>query len=286
MASTNLLQFNPAQMNQENDAAYAADPVRTGGAVNGSNFPSPTGNKLFYQLSTFVAAFGAMLAAKGYDNSDADISALQDVLANVKTAADFRAPLVVLSYAATPAYDAEANDGFQMQLTGNVTGPTISGQSAGQVIRFAFQQDATGGRTVAWPAGVVGGPTINPSPNAWSVIDFLVTNDLALRLIGTFSTSTTTDQTGSRGFGVTYQNTSSRPLFVSGWGTTHGSSTGELDAAVGPVTASITVFKNKNTASVEGAPAGFGFMVPPGYFYQVTAAGDVYTLGGWTETTL
>jgi len=86
-ASTNFQQWNPTASNQESDAAYLADAQRTGGASSGE-FPSPTANKLFYQSSTFVAALCQMLAAKGYSTSDADISVLAAVLANLITNAD------------------------------------------------------------------------------------------------------------------------------------------------------------------------------------------------------
>ena len=81
MASTNFLQWNPSTTNQETDPEYLADSQRTGGAVNNTPFLAPLGNKAFYQWSTFCAAFGQMMANKGYSTSDASVSALAAVLA-------------------------------------------------------------------------------------------------------------------------------------------------------------------------------------------------------------
>jgi hypothetical protein len=271
-------------MNQENDATYLADATRTGGAQVGTAFPSPLGNKIFYQLTTFVAALAGMLAAKGYDTSDADISALQTVLANIKTAADFRAPLAVLTFSATPAYNAGADDGFQMQLTGNVTGPTITGQTAGQVIRFAFQQDGAGGRTVAWPAGVVGGPGINPAPNAWTIADFLVTNDLALRLISVSPGLGMTDVTGARAFGTDYTPALElKTVTVSGSISSGVGHTASIQAKVnGTIVATDTVSNGSGFCTVS-------FRVPAGATYRVNTGGigagdnSSATLGSWIE---
>lgn len=86
--SNNFLQWNPAAVNQQTDGAYAADPMRTGGAVSGI-FPAELANKLFFQCTTMVSAFAEALSNKGYNMSDADISTLITALSNVLTKADF-----------------------------------------------------------------------------------------------------------------------------------------------------------------------------------------------------
>jgi hypothetical protein len=87
-APTNFLQWNPGQINQEADASYSADAQRTGGAVSGI-FPSELANKLFYQVSTFVAALATALVNKGYEMQDTDLSTLITAMANILTKADF-----------------------------------------------------------------------------------------------------------------------------------------------------------------------------------------------------
>lgn len=86
--SNDFLQWNPTKANQESDVDWLNDAQRLAGAANPSIFPSERANKLFYQLSTFMAAFGEMLSDKGYTVSDADITVLESVLANVLTMAD------------------------------------------------------------------------------------------------------------------------------------------------------------------------------------------------------
>src|SRR6266700_4933879 len=68
--TTNLLQWNPPALNQENDIAYNADSSRAGGAPLNAIFQSQLANKLFYQLTTFLAAFTQMLTSKGYSPND------------------------------------------------------------------------------------------------------------------------------------------------------------------------------------------------------------------------
>jgi hypothetical protein len=92
--STNFIQWNPNGVNQEDDAAYAADSLRSAGAPTNAIYPSPTANKSFFQWSTFIAAFASMLATKGYSPNDGSadpptsINNLAAVLANVMTQAD------------------------------------------------------------------------------------------------------------------------------------------------------------------------------------------------------
>lgn len=62
---------------------------------------------------------------------------------------------------------------FDVSLTQNITASSITGQEAGDVLFFIFHQDATGGRTFAWPSQIPGG-TIDLAPNATSVQAFIV----------------------------------------------------------------------------------------------------------------
>lgn len=84
----NFRQWNPAAINQQDDDAYALDVMRTNGAVSGI-FPSELANKLFYQCTTMISALAEALSNKGYNISDADISALITALSNILTKADF-----------------------------------------------------------------------------------------------------------------------------------------------------------------------------------------------------
>jgi hypothetical protein len=93
--SDNIQQWNPTGANMDSDATYTTDTQRTGGAATPSIFTALTANKLFYQLSTFSKAFGDALSAKGYAMSDASITTLAGVLANVITQVDLTAALAL-----------------------------------------------------------------------------------------------------------------------------------------------------------------------------------------------
>jgi hypothetical protein len=97
MAIANFQIWNPNNTNQENDSAYTADALRSGGIPSGAIFPSPTANKLFYQISVFVAEFAQMLLAKGYNCVDSPPSNLLATLQNILTNADIAGKLVQFS---------------------------------------------------------------------------------------------------------------------------------------------------------------------------------------------
>ena len=59
--TTNFQQFNPTQANAESDAAYTSDALRSGGLTTSCIVPGNLANKLFYQTTTFVAAFAQMI---------------------------------------------------------------------------------------------------------------------------------------------------------------------------------------------------------------------------------
>jgi hypothetical protein len=57
-----------------------------------------------------------------------------------------------VAFSATPSFAASSNASYSMTLTGNITAITITGTPInGNLLRFQFTQDATGGRTVTWP---------------------------------------------------------------------------------------------------------------------------------------
>lgn len=127
--STNFKQWNPNATNQEADVAYAGDTSRSGGAAVNSILPSNLGNKLFFQLTTFVTAMAQMLANKGYSPNDGSaapgtaLANLEAVLANIMTQTDMSAWALLNS----PA------------LTGVPTAPTaIASDSSTTIATTAF----------------------------------------------------------------------------------------------------------------------------------------------------
>lgn len=175
--STNFLQWNPDENNQEIDSEYLLETLRVNGAPAGALLPSPVGNKVFYQLSTFIAAFATMLTQKGYSPRDSNFADLVAVLTNVKCTSDFLAAIVTVPYATSVVFDAATSAEFYMLLTGNVTSSTLVHQTPGQFILFIIRQDAVGGRTFSWPSNVLFPGGICPIANSNSIQMFSVAPD-------------------------------------------------------------------------------------------------------------
>lgn len=75
-------------------------------------------------------------------------------------------PSLTPVHSATPTFDAAASNVHEpATLTGNVSSMTITNAAAGRTINIRFQQDATGGRTVAVPAGAAVTGSINVTAN-------------------------------------------------------------------------------------------------------------------------
>lgn len=88
----------------------------------------------------------------------------------------------------------------------------------------------------------------------------------------------------ARSFATAYQNTANTTLFVSGWGTTSGSSVAKIICKIGPANPPVTtIWQNDITATVSAGSAGFQFFVPPGYWYEVDVTGAITGVGGWNE---
>lgn len=182
--STNFLQFNPSLINAESDSAYSADSLRTGGIPSAAIFPSTLANKLFYQSSTFVAAFCQMLVNKGLSPSDANVANLAALLANVRLASDFLTSIITIAYATSVTFPAGTSAQFDLALTGNVTASALTGQSAGQLLGFIVSQDGVGGRSFVWPSALTAPGPICQIPNSTSIQYFIVRPGGAIEPIG------------------------------------------------------------------------------------------------------
>jgi hypothetical protein len=72
----------------------------------------------------------------------------------VQAAKNLAAAQNAMSFSATPTFDGNSYNSFKMTLTGNVTSSTLSGGLTGQQITLLLCQDATGNRTMTWPANL------------------------------------------------------------------------------------------------------------------------------------
>lgn len=109
--SSNFLPWGGASgpsSNIESDSSYNSDSLRAGGVPTNAILPSQMLNKLFLQATMMVAALGSMMSTKGYVVSDASLTTLAAVLANIVTQNDL---------AASPALG--GNPTATTQATGN-----------------------------------------------------------------------------------------------------------------------------------------------------------------------
>ncbi len=75
-----------------------------------------------------------------------------------------------VSFSATPVFPAGSYGYFAMTLTGNVTSSSITGGVNGQQITFDICQNGTGGYTFAWPASLLGAPTVNLNASGCTIV--------------------------------------------------------------------------------------------------------------------
>jgi hypothetical protein len=189
MGSSNFQQWNPGQSNQETDAQYTADSLRSGGAQTDDIFPSATANKGFYQWSTFIAALAQALANKGFTVLDTSYATLVSVLTNILTTADVKGLGYYVPFSTAPVFDCSKYNNFQMTLSGNLTSLTIANATAFQEITIAFTQNGTGGFSVPWPSNVESPGAVGGTPNATYTQSFIVLADNNLHPKGPMTVS-------------------------------------------------------------------------------------------------
>jgi hypothetical protein len=88
----------------------------------------------------------------------------------------------VVTFSATPTFEASLGNTQKITLTGNVTSSTLSNAATGQQINFLICQDGTGGWTFVWPTNVKGGMTIGSDASKCNAQNFIFdgTNAYAL----------------------------------------------------------------------------------------------------------
>lgn len=116
-----------------------------------------------------------------------------------------------VAFSATPTFAVNPYYIFDLTLTNNVTGSTITGANLGQVISFSLCQDGTGGRAFVWPGTVLNGPLMPQAANACITPQFFY-NGVAWALLGqttanginalTFSATPAFDASGYNQFSI------------------------------------------------------------------------------------
>lgn len=131
---------------------------------------------------------------------------------------------------------------------------------------------------------------VNGSAGTVSCVDNPVTLSTDCTMTGGSSSGMTysiADVTGSRSFGVTYQNTTSNPMYIGGYAVTTGSGVAGTSVNQGPTAFSLP-FNNWNAdfgATISGGNAAFSAVIMPGYYYRVDASGSLTGGYKWTQIT-
>jgi microcystin-dependent protein len=118
-----FLQFDVNKNNIQNDADYLANAYRTNGITSGVA-PSNVHNKIFYQVTTMMAALAAALTAKGYTISDSDLASLITTLGD--------------AIAVNPDWDATSG------VAQILNKPSISAVPTGTILSWPTQNAPTG----------------------------------------------------------------------------------------------------------------------------------------------
>lgn len=122
-----------------NDGFYLITATQIGVAVGGSNVAT------FDSSGIDNTIIGGTAAAAGYFTTLAS----SGVLTASGTA---YTPTVAVVAATTTTIDCSKSNVFRVTMGTNVTTLTVSNPKDGQTINIRFKQDATGSRTLAWPA--------------------------------------------------------------------------------------------------------------------------------------
>lgn len=97
--------------------------------------------------------------------------------------------LIVVPDAANITFDGSQGSAFKTILNIGNTVLTVTNMANKAYVAIVFQQDATGGRTVTWPANVHNNGEVNPGPNIRSSQTFMADTDGSLIAVSTMQYS-------------------------------------------------------------------------------------------------
>jgi len=121
------------------------------GISNGFTIVPDASNHLIYSMVTGTGSHGFYQDASG----QVGIGKVPGDGAQLDVAKSAVFGLNVVTFSATPTFDASLGNTQKITLTDNVTSSTLSNATAGETINFIICQDATGSRTFVWPTNVL-----------------------------------------------------------------------------------------------------------------------------------
>ena len=143
-------------------------------AAASSTLPATTATALTALLQTVRNCLKWLLANTVQTSGDQTVAGVKTFSSRSVHAGAY-APSLTPAHSATPTFDCAAGNVFEpAAMTGNVTSITLSNPAAGQTVQIRFQQDATGGRTVAVPSGAKVDGSINTAANrvSWLILTY------------------------------------------------------------------------------------------------------------------
>ena len=117
--------------------------------------------------ANYAAQFNGKVAISPVSDPTHDL----EVTGTAAVSKSFVAGFNVVTFSATPTFDASLANTFKITLTGspgNVTSSTLSNATAGQQINFVICQDSAGSHTFVWPTNILGGMTIGSTASKCS----------------------------------------------------------------------------------------------------------------------
>lgn len=129
------------------DAAKYLKGDGTWGSPSGSGAPSDA-SYVVIGLNASLSAERRLQVGTGLTLSDAGANG------DVTLGRNGQSRVATPAFNATMTFDWSTADDIRVSLTGNITTLTMSGATDGQRCTLEAAQDATGGRTIAWPANV------------------------------------------------------------------------------------------------------------------------------------
>lgn len=98
--------------------------------------------------------------------------------------------IAVVTFTATPVFDASAGNEFKITLGGDVTSSTfINGADGATLVTFRIVQDGSGNHNFAWPANVRGGGSPAPGAGTRNIQVFALDTDGSLDAAGPMMTT-------------------------------------------------------------------------------------------------